>query len=130
MVITREGRIPLVRQFRPAVECETLEFPGGLLDPGESPDICAARELAEEAGFAVVDVVPLGTTLPDSGRLGNRMWCFFAKDARPIEDWVPEREVEVELVTPQELSDLVGSGAFDHAPHLALYALARARGLV
>jgi ADP-ribose pyrophosphatase len=50
LAVTREGQIPLVRQFRPAVERETLEFPGGLLDEGEQPATCAARELAEEAG--------------------------------------------------------------------------------
>ena len=130
LALTTDGMIPLVRQFRPAVERETLEFPGGLLDPGETPRTCAMRELAEEAGLSVADAVSIGTTLPDSGRLGNRMWCFFARDAQPIERWVPESDVQSLMVSPDELANLVRSGAFDHAPHLALYALARVRGYV
>lgn len=130
LAFTTDGFVPLVRQFRPAVERETLEFPGGLLDVGEVPQTCAVRELAEETGLSVADAVPIGKTLPDSGRLGNQMWCFFAQDAIEIEGWVPESDVEVQMVTPNELSDLVCSGKFDHAPHLALYALARARGLL
>ena len=47
-----DGRIPLVRQYRPALERVTWELPGGLLDAGEYPMACAARELVEEAGFA------------------------------------------------------------------------------
>lgn len=130
LAITRSGQIPVVRQFRPAVERETLEFPGGLLDPGEDPDVCAARELAEETGFAAASVSSLGVTLPDSGRLSNRMWCFFAGDVELIPGWTAEPGVELRLLTHEELSKLIVSGEFDHAPHLALYALASARGLI
>src|ERR1700683_907259 len=49
-----DGRIPLVRQYRPALERETWELPGGLIDEGEDPMACARRELAEEVGLAVV----------------------------------------------------------------------------
>ena len=42
-----DGRILLVRQFRHPVGQVLLEIPAGKLDPGESPDACAARELEE-----------------------------------------------------------------------------------
>jgi 8-oxo-dGTP pyrophosphatase MutT (NUDIX family) len=129
LAVTREGQIPLVRQFRPAVERETLEFPGGLLDEGEQPATCAARELAEEAGQRANQITLIGTILPDAGRLGNRMWCFFTADIAPIANWNAEFGVETVFVTPVELSRLIASGQFDHAPHLALYTLACSHGL-
>ncbi|MFH1734891.1 MAG: NUDIX hydrolase [bacterium] len=46
-----DGRLVLVRQFRYALDRETLEFPAGRLDPGEDPETCAKRELAEETGY-------------------------------------------------------------------------------
>jgi len=49
--VTEEGNIILVKQFRKAVEEETIEIPAGKLDPGEEPEICALRELQEEIGF-------------------------------------------------------------------------------
>src|SRR5262245_12097486 len=32
LALTPDGRVPLVRQYRPAVEDFTLEFPGGIID--------------------------------------------------------------------------------------------------
>jgi ADP-ribose pyrophosphatase len=45
-----DPRILLIRQFRWAAEGALWEIPAGTLDPGEPPDVCARRELREEAG--------------------------------------------------------------------------------
>ncbi|KAK9456309.1 NUDIX hydrolase domain-like protein [Dipodascopsis uninucleata] len=39
------------RQFRPPVNGVVIEFPAGLLDPKETPEQCAERELLEETGY-------------------------------------------------------------------------------
>jgi ADP-ribose pyrophosphatase len=41
----------LQKQFRPPVERVTVEVPAGLVDPGESSEECAVRELKEETGY-------------------------------------------------------------------------------
>lgn len=128
--LTPDQCVPLVSQFRPAVNRTTLEFPGGLLDTGESPERCAVRELAEEAGLDVTTVVPLAVFLPDSGRLGNRMWSFFAADATPVAGWHPEGGVTPVSVTLNELFARARDGSFDHGPHLAMLGMALMRGLV
>ncbi|MCB1121528.1 MAG: NUDIX hydrolase [Verrucomicrobiae bacterium] len=53
-------QIVLVKQYRPPIECISLEFPAGLVDPGESAETAALRELEEETGYTgkVVDVGP------------------------------------------------------------------------
>jgi len=45
------GRLLLIRQYRPPVDALVIEFPAGLLDPGETPDEAAVRELFEETGY-------------------------------------------------------------------------------
>ncbi|MFO7888650.1 MAG: NUDIX hydrolase [Eubacteriales bacterium] len=40
-----------VKQYRKAIEDYLLELPAGKIDPGESPEISAKRELAEEIGY-------------------------------------------------------------------------------
>ncbi|PSN74682.1 hypothetical protein BS50DRAFT_480131 [Corynespora cassiicola Philippines] len=44
-------RILLQKQWRPPVDATVIEIPAGLVDPNESPETCAVRELREETGY-------------------------------------------------------------------------------
>ncbi|KAF2751115.1 hypothetical protein M011DRAFT_491720 [Sporormia fimetaria CBS 119925] len=44
-------RIVLQKQWRPPVNATVIEIPAGLIDPNESPETCAIRELKEESGY-------------------------------------------------------------------------------
>jgi ADP-ribose pyrophosphatase len=61
LAITPSGKIPIVRQFRRAVEQYTWELPAGLLEPGEIPLETCRRELKEETGLGVLSIKPLGS---------------------------------------------------------------------
>lgn len=128
--ITADFKVPLVRQFRPALERYTLELPAGLLDAGQTPAETAIRELREETGYGTVgELVELGCLAPDTGRLENRMWCFLATlDAGPTPSWTSEAGVMPVLLSKSELRTAVLSGEFDHALHLAVIGLALTAG--
>src|SRR5277367_1134034 len=64
VALTDAGEAVLVRQFRFGVEANTLEIPGGMVEPGEEPSAAASRELQEETGFRAREVVPLGFVHP------------------------------------------------------------------
>eukprot|EP00041_Stephanoeca_diplocostata_P006907 m.95639 g.95639 ORF g.95639 m.95639 type:complete len:215 (+) comp16609_c0_seq1:267-911(+) len=49
-----EPHILLVKQWRPPFAKYTIEMPAGLIDPGESPEDAAIRELHEETGYTGV----------------------------------------------------------------------------
>jgi ADP-ribose pyrophosphatase len=126
---TPDGRIPLVRQYRPAVEANVLEFPSGGIEPGEAPEEAARRELLEEAGCEAGELVPLGRLHVDSGRLETQQWVYFAPDVRVVDDHpTGEEELELTFVTPGELKQLIRRGEFNLAAHVALVGLAELSG--
>ncbi|MBE6359763.1 MAG: NUDIX hydrolase [Lentisphaerae bacterium] len=49
--IVPDNELVLIRQFRPPAGKVMVEFPAGLIDPGESAETTAVRELYEETGF-------------------------------------------------------------------------------
>jgi 8-oxo-dGTP pyrophosphatase MutT (NUDIX family) len=129
LAATTDGSILLVRQYRPAVRAETLELPSGHIDGDEYPEEAARRELAEETGFEAKSFELLGTLNPDVGRMGNRLWCFYADSATEVQSLV-RREAGVELVRcePRELLQYVGEGKITHALHMAVLLLAETKG--
>jgi len=129
LAVTPEGRLPIVRQFRPAVEAVTWEFPAGLAEPGEPPDVTCRREIREEVGLEVVETVPLGVFYADTGRLENVIHAFFVRTGDAVEGFVPEPGLEIELVTAEQLRALIQAGTFRHQLHLGLLAMATLTGL-
>ena len=54
--VDQEGNILFVRQYRMGAEQDLLELPAGVLEDGEAPEICAAREIREETGCAAREI--------------------------------------------------------------------------
>ena len=130
LCITPDGRIPLVRQYRPAVERMTLELPGGLLDTSEQPHQAALREVYEETGYrATCPPISLGCLVPDTGRLENKIWCYKMQITGEVEsDWHPESGVDRGLVSKRELQTMISDGHFENALHVAVLGLACLKG--
>ena len=59
-------RLP-VRQFRKPIEGVLLEAIAGKIDPGESPEEAARRELREETGYDATQIEEIGVSFPVPG---------------------------------------------------------------
>jgi ADP-ribose pyrophosphatase len=129
VAVTQDNEFVLVRQFRPAVETATLELPAGHVDGNETPEFSARRELLEETGFDARSIKPLGWLLPDTGRLSNRMWCFFASDLMAVK-FEPEAGIDIVRLKHQELTSAIVEGKFNHALHIAALSLAQIHGYI
>lgn len=123
---TTEGKYIILRQYRPAVEDFTFEFPSGHLEDGELPEQGMMRELREETGCLDGDVKLLGESIPDTGRLENRLWAFYVD--KVIIEKIPlpaENEgIEVHLVDHAGLLRMIHEGRLNHALDLSVVTLA------
>jgi ADP-ribose pyrophosphatase len=115
--VTADDRVVMVRQWRHGSRALTLEIPGGIVDPGESPAEAAARELLEETGYGGGELVAIGAVNPNPALFGNAVHTFWARGVELRGDIVHHgaEETAVELVPLAELDARVRAGAIDHA---------------
>jgi len=78
--LTSDGQVLLVRQYRHAPRSWLLEIPAGKLDPGEAPEVCAARELEEEVGYRPGELISLGWIWTTPGFTNEKIWLYLARD--------------------------------------------------
>lgn len=125
---TADGRFPIVRQYRPAIENFSWELPAGMVEHGETPADCCRRELLEETGYRAIAVHALGSFAPCTARLSNRVHSFFVETAAQPDAPASEAGIEVKLVTAAELAGMICSGAFGLQLHVGAILLAGLAG--
>jgi ADP-ribose pyrophosphatase len=130
VAMTPDGKIPIVRQYRPALEAFAWELPAGLVEPGEDPLEGCRRELLEETGLAARAVHALGETVPCTGRLSNRIHTFFVEAGKRVPAFAPEQGMRVKLVSPAEIVRLIRAGTFPAQQHLGALLLAELHGFL
>ena len=102
-----DGRVLLIRQFRFATGGEIMEVPAGKLDPGEAPEVCAARELEEETGYRAGRLERLGSIWTTPGFCNEIIHLYAAFDLAPAEQRLEPDEI-IELV-PTPLEEALGA---------------------
>jgi 8-oxo-dGTP pyrophosphatase MutT (NUDIX family) len=90
------GRVCFVRQYRHGIADFLWEIPAGKLDPGEAPQACAVRELAEETGVRAGRWTSLGQYLPAPGIFTEVIHLYLARDLT-VGAPAPDADEELEL---------------------------------
>jgi ADP-ribose pyrophosphatase len=130
VALTAGGKIPIVRQYRPAIEAFSWELPAGLVDPGEKPADSCRRELMEETGLTARTVRALGDNCACTGRLNNRIHNFFVAAGKRVAEFEPEPGITVKLVSPADLLRLIMRGEFVSQLHIGALLLAELHGFI
>ncbi|MGH7800317.1 MAG: NUDIX hydrolase [Thermodesulfobacteriota bacterium] len=117
VAITADDQIILIEQFRHGTRSITLEIPGGMVDPDESPLEAARRELLEETGYDTDEWVCIGKINPNPAIQNNTCYTFLASNARRVQ--IPSFEGTEDigiLVKPAtNITNLVSEGKITHA---------------
>ena len=116
-VLTADGsddpQILLIRQYRYAAGGTIWEIPAGRLEPGETPEACARRELLEEAGATAGRWERLTTIFTTPGFTDERIHLYAARDLRvnPQETRrEPDEFMEVRPVSVRAAIEMIRNG--------------------
>ena len=107
-----DGRIVMVRQYRNALERETLEIPAGCRDSlTEDTLVSASRELEEETGYHSDDISFLISLKTTVAFCNESIDVYLAKNLVKGEQHLDDAEsIEVEIHSLDEWCDMIYKG--------------------
>jgi len=109
--VFENGDVMLVRQFRYPMSQIFYEVPAGKIDPDETADITAERELKEEAGLGCESFEYIGHFYPGIGYSDEIIHLYTAWDITTYEQQVDDDEFLIKERMPfREAVDMVHSG--------------------
>jgi ADP-ribose pyrophosphatase len=101
----------LIRQYRYAADRYLYEIPAGRLDPGESPEDCAGRELREETGYSARQLRRLTTIYTTPGFTDELIHIFVAEDlTNGVASREPDEFMDLDWVSLSRAVTMVHSG--------------------
>lgn len=127
VAITKDGKIILVRQYRHAAKIVTIEIPGGAIDRADAnPEVAARRELLEETGFSAGETIFAMDHFPNPALQSNRLFTYVFTNCERVSepDWDEFEEMEIDLVSLEELREKIQRGELTHSLILASLLLA------
>ena len=107
----------MVRQWRHGNNSLSIEFPGGVINKGESPEEAAIRETEEETGYKAGKLTYLGSANPNPALMSNRVHFFAAENLQGsgIQHLDEDECVEYMQIPQKEVYEKIGSQEYPHA---------------
>lgn len=120
IAVDEDGKILMVRQYRIAIQKESLELPAGGINPGEDPKTCAMRELEEETGYRVEAAEHLIDVFTSVGFCNEKIYLYYAAHLIPSKQNLDEDEfVNVERYTLEEIIAMILEGKIEDSKTVA-----------
>lgn len=117
VLCVEDEKIVLVEQYRYALSKSTWEIPAGKLDPNETPENAAVRELAEETQLLASGIELIYAFYSAPGFSNEKLYLYRALSTQPTNDYRPDADeyVNVRWFSKQEAQQMLEDGVFDDA---------------
>lgn len=121
IAITEEGHFVFVRQYRYALDLDSIELCAGVIEQGETPEEGARRELLEETGFGGGEWQEIMTIGQNPSTCSNWTHCFLATGVKKLQEQHLDRteDIDVMLLTRDEVLEMMRLGQLKQALMLA-----------
>jgi ADP-ribose pyrophosphatase len=115
--LTVDLEVVMIKQYRHGSREVTLEIPGGLVEPEDTPKKAAALELLEETGYRAKKWTRIGVVNPNPALFNNRCYTFLAQDIHKVSEPSPDQteDIEVVLIPLRKIPGLILRGEINHA---------------
>ncbi|MBQ9766556.1 MAG: NUDIX hydrolase [Lachnospiraceae bacterium] len=115
-----DGKIIMIRQYRPGAEGEILELPAGGINPGEEPKPAAIRELREETGMLCEDAKHLLEILPSPAYNNEKVSIFYCNVTGKTDIEPDENEyITIERYSLEDLIFMIMAGKISDSQTVA-----------
>ena len=115
--LTSDQQVVMIRQYRHGSREVTIEIPGGLIDPGDTPERAASRELLEETGYQSKEWQKMGEVNPNPALFNNRCFTYLAQNVKKTRNPSLDQteDIKVILVSLSDIPEMIRKGEIDHA---------------
>ena len=86
IAIDENDNVMMLRHYRHGVQKYIMEFIGGGMEEGESPEEAARREVEEETGYTGGSIFHVGTSYPNPANHTNQVHTFLAVGGKISQD--------------------------------------------
>lgn len=113
----KDDNFLMVKQWRHGEKQLSVEFPGGVIDKGETPEQAAIRELEEETGYKAGKLTKLGSTNPNPALFSNHMHVYLAEElvSTGIQHLDEDEFINYIELPCKEVIQKMGTEEFPHA---------------
>lgn len=111
-----DDNVIMVNQYRQSAKKVLLEIPAGKIDPGEDPDVCALRELAEETGYRANSIKKLASIRVSPGFVTEVIHIYKATGLTLGDtDFDDDEFIEITKIPLSSVYDMISSGEIEDA---------------
>jgi ADP-ribose pyrophosphatase len=125
LVCIKDGKVLIQQEYSYPPAAMLYQFPGGAIEPGETPQTAAKRELLEESGVKARRLTRLGFFYRNNRRESGRMHVFLADDSTEGLETKPDAEEFIKsgwLALPQ-FKRMISDGKITNFSMLAAWTL-------